>query len=53
MSIYALSLTEFNDKTLMKAMNDVGPNSLILFEDIDCMKSGKARVSPTSGREGR
>src|SRR5882762_4266418 len=46
MSIYALSLTEFNDKTLMKAMNDVGPNSLILFEDIDCMKSGKARVSP-------
>jgi chaperone BCS1 len=46
MSIYALSLTDFNDKTLMKAMNDVDPNSVILFEDIDCMKGGKARVTP-------
>jgi chaperone BCS1 len=46
MSIYALSLAEFNDKTLMKAMNDVDPNSVILFEDIDCMKGGKARLSP-------
>jgi len=45
MSIYAISLAEFNDKTLMKAMNDVDPNSVILFEDIDCMKGGKARVS--------
>jgi len=45
MSIYALSLTDFNDKTLMKAMNDVDPNSVILFEDIDCMKGGKARAN--------
>jgi chaperone BCS1 len=44
MSIYAISLTDFSDKTLMKAIRDVPPNSVILFEDIDCMKTGKARV---------
>jgi len=44
MSIYAISLTDFNDKTLMKATRDVPPNSVILFEDIDCMKTGKARL---------
>jgi chaperone BCS1 len=43
MSVYVLNLTEFNDKTLMRATNDVPPNSMILFEDIDCMKSGSAR----------
>jgi len=43
MSIYVISLTEFNDKTLMKAVHDVPRNSIILFEDIDCMKAGKAR----------
>jgi mitochondrial chaperone BCS1 len=46
MSIYAVSLTDFNDKTLMKAIRDVPPNSVILFEDIDCMKPGKARQDP-------
>jgi chaperone BCS1 len=46
MSIYAISLTDFNDKTLMKAIHDVPPNSVILFEDIDCMKTGNARVDP-------
>jgi len=44
MSIYAISLTDFNDKSLMKAIRDVPPNSVILFEDIDCMKTGKARL---------
>ena len=43
MSIYAISLTDFNDKSLMKAVHDVPPGSVILFEDIDCMKLGKAR----------
>ena len=46
MSIYVISLTEFNDKSLMRAINDVPPNSVILFEDIDCMKTGKARLDP-------
>jgi len=46
MSIYAVSLTDFSDKTLMRAIHDVPPNSVILFEDIDCMKTGKARLDP-------
>jgi len=29
----------------MKAINDVPPGSVVLFEDIDCMKGGKARES--------
>ena len=29
----------------MTAINEVPPNSVILFEDIDCMSSGKARVA--------
>jgi chaperone BCS1 len=45
MSIYAISLTEFNDRSLMCAIHDVPPTSLILFEDIDCMKAGDARPS--------
>jgi chaperone BCS1 len=40
MSIYAVNLTEFNDRTLKSAINDVPENSVILFEDIDCMKAG-------------
>jgi chaperone BCS1 len=43
LSIYAVSLTDFNDRSLMNAIHDVPPNSLILFEDIDCVTTGKAR----------
>jgi chaperone BCS1 len=43
MSIYVLNLTELNDRTLKAAMNDVPENSVILFEDIDCMKAGNRR----------
>lgn len=43
MSIYAINLAHFNDRSLVIAMNDVSQNSVILFEDIDCMKSGDAR----------
>ena len=43
MSIYAINLVHFNDRSLVAAMNDVPQNSVILFEDIDCMKSGDAR----------
>ena len=46
MSIYAISLTDFHDKTLMKAIHDVPPHSVILFEDVDCMKTGNARLDP-------
>jgi mitochondrial chaperone BCS1 len=49
LSIYSISLADFNDRTLMNAVNQVAPNSVLLFEDIDCMKSSKARV-PSNAR---
>ena len=33
------------------AINDVPPNSVLLFEDIDCMKSGKARVQDQAPKD--
>ena len=47
MSIYAINLNDFNDRTLKSAVNDVPPNAVLLFEDIDCMQSGKARTPVT------
>jgi chaperone BCS1 len=44
MSIYWVSLGDLNDKSLMRAVQGVPTNSVILFEDIDCMKVGKARL---------
>ena len=43
MSIYAVNLTEMNDRSLKIAINDVPENSVILFEDIDCMRAGHRR----------
>jgi mitochondrial chaperone BCS1 len=43
MSIYAMNLTELNDRTLKIAIGTVPANSIILFEDIDCMKAGNRR----------
>jgi len=47
MSVYAVNLTEFNDRTLKGAINDVPQNAVILFEDIDCMKTGNRRAEPS------
>lgn len=44
-SIHVLNLRQFNDNTLVTAMHNVSANSIILFEDIDCMGSGQARAS--------
>jgi len=49
LSIYLSNLGDFNDRTLMNAVNQVTSNSILLFEDIDCMKSSKARVLSSSG----
>ena len=51
LSIYSLNLADFNDRTLMSAVNLVPARSVLLFEDIDCMKSGQVRV-PSSPRPG-
>jgi mitochondrial chaperone BCS1 len=53
MSIYVVNLTEFNDRTLKTAMNDVPENSIILFEDIDCMKAGNRRPASNEWLENR
>lgn len=45
LSIYTCNLTEFNDRTLMNAVNQVPPQSVLLFEDVDCMKGSESRVS--------
>src|SRR5437762_14322837 len=42
-SIYVINLTDFSDRSLMNAVNLVPASSVLLFEDIDCAKSGKAR----------
>jgi mitochondrial chaperone BCS1 len=44
LAIYAINLAVFNDRSLMNAVNQVSPNSVLLFEDIDCMKGSNARV---------
>lgn len=51
MSIYVVNLTEFNDRTLTTAMNDVAENSMILFEDIDCMRAGSRREDRGRSKE--
>jgi mitochondrial chaperone BCS1 len=48
-SIYVMNLTDFTDRSLMNAVNLVPANSVLLFEDIDCAKSGKARDTTNSG----
>ena len=43
MSIYVVNLTEFTDRSLRSAINDVPENSVVLLEDIDCMRTGNRR----------
>lgn len=48
MSIYAVNLTELNDQKLKNAVRAVPGNSVILFEDIDCMRVGGRKPEPDS-----
>lgn len=49
LSIYTLNLADFNDRTLMNAVNQVPRSSVLLFEDIDCMRSSQSRAGSDSG----
>jgi chaperone BCS1 len=49
MSVYVVNLAEMNDRTLKNAMNWVPENSMILFEDIDCMKTAGRRLEMNAG----
>jgi mitochondrial chaperone BCS1 len=48
LSIYVMNLADFSDRSLMNAVNQVPPNSVLLFEDIDCARSGKTREAGNS-----
>jgi mitochondrial chaperone BCS1 len=48
LSVYCVNLTEFNDRSLMTAVSQVPKDSVLLFEDIDCMKGGQKRESVIS-----
>ncbi|HZQ20321.1 MAG TPA: AAA family ATPase [Terriglobales bacterium] len=51
LSIYIANLTEFTDRSLMLAVNQVPANSVLLFEDIDCMKSSQTRTEPPDAKQ--
>ncbi len=57
LSIYLINLSAFNDRSLMNAVNQVTPNSVLLFEDVDCMKTSRSRepskVDPVGGGQMR
>jgi chaperone BCS1 len=42
LSIYMVNLADFTDRSLMSAVNRVPCNSVLLFEDIDCMRSSQS-----------
>ncbi|HKV81881.1 MAG TPA: AAA family ATPase [Candidatus Sulfotelmatobacter sp.] len=50
LSVYCVNLTEFNDRNLMVAVSQVPRDSVLLFEDIDCMKGGQKR-EPANGAD--
>ena len=50
LGIYVVNLAEMNDRTLKNAMNWVPENSVILFEDIDCMKTVTRRFEMHGGQ---
>jgi chaperone BCS1 len=49
LSIYFINLAEFNDRSLMGAVNQVPANSVLLFEDIDCMRGSQSREGLDQG----
>jgi chaperone BCS1 len=51
LSVYCVNLGEFTDRSLMAAVSQIPKNSLLLFEDIDCMKGGQARSAKSTASE--
>jgi len=48
LSIYMVNLAEFTDRGLTTAVNRVPANSILLFEDIDCMRTSQSREGKES-----
>jgi len=51
--IYCVNLSELNDRTLVNAINRVPSNAVVLFEDIDGMKSSNTREEIDTRYPGR
>jgi mitochondrial chaperone BCS1 len=51
LSIYALNLAELTDRSLASAVGQIPANSVLLFEDIDCMRGSQAREPRKSGND--
>jgi chaperone BCS1 len=49
LSIYTVNLADFNDRSLMSAVNQVPAHSVLLFEDIDCMRGSQSHARADSG----
>ncbi len=49
LSIYTVNLADFNDRSLMNAVNQVPASSVLLFEEIDCMTGSQSRSGADSG----
>ena len=52
LSIYVVNLGDFNDRSLLSAVNQVPANSVLLFEDIDCMRGSQAREEKDDAKNG-
>jgi mitochondrial chaperone BCS1 len=48
LSIYTVNLADFNDRSLVSAVNQVPASSVLLFEDIDCMRGSQSRSGADS-----
>ncbi|MGA9475781.1 MAG: AAA family ATPase [Terriglobales bacterium] len=48
LSIYMVNLADFSDRNLLNAVNQVPANSVLLFEDIDCMRGAGSRAAASS-----
>lgn len=48
LSIYMINLADFNDRSLMNAVSHVPADSVLLFEDVDCMKGSTSRAKSDS-----
>jgi mitochondrial chaperone BCS1 len=49
LSIYTVNLADFSDRSLMSAVNQVPQHSVLLLEDIDCMRGSQSRAGSESG----
>ena len=52
LSIYVVNLGDFNDRSLLGAVNRVPANSVVLFEDIDCMRGSQTREEMDEAKKG-